>query len=83
MKPVLREIQTKKWRPALTVIVGFGALMVAVLVAAYVLRGVPSPQDVCTSKCKAFGKSGRLEYDGPATSRDQYKEAFSQCRCEF
>jgi len=40
-----------------------------------------SPQELCEKECERLHKTGELVYKGPATSKDFYKEAQSECKC--
>ena len=61
---------------------GFGAFIVASLIVGYYFSLVPSPSEACEQKCASAGKVGRLIYSGPATPKQVYKEANSECRCQ-
>ena len=47
----------------------------------YLMEDMPSPVQVCISKCAAYGKNGSLVYKGPDTPKDLYKLTHSECEC--
>jgi hypothetical protein len=69
-------------RRNIAVLGGFAALIGLSALVNHFLSQVPSPQQACNARCSAIGKQGRLSYSGPATPKEAYKEAHSECRCE-
>ena len=59
----------------------FGEPQGAFLLVAYFAGDRPTPQQACVQKCAALNKGGHLVYRGPATPKDFYKEANSECEC--
>ena len=69
-------------RRGLVVALGFAAFIAAVLLVAYLVRDLPSPEQVCIQKCALLKKDGHLVHKGPATPKDFYKQANSVCECQ-
>ena len=63
------------------VTLAFCGFLCLILLATYLVSGLPSPQQVCTKKCAEINKKGELVYNGPATPKDAYKELNSVCEC--
>jgi hypothetical protein len=67
---------------ATAVAIGFAVFIAISLAVAFLASSASSPKQSCMTKCSAFGKQGHLVYSGPATPKQQYKEAHSECQCE-
>ena len=52
----------------------------SVLVISFKSHG-PTAQQACTQRCSDGKKAGYLVYRGPATPKDSYKAAHSECEC--
>ena len=77
-----QAISSQKSRRSLAVLLGFLLFIAVSMLVAWGTSGLSSPQESCTRKCLASGRNGVLVYPGPATSKDFYKEANSECRCQ-
>jgi hypothetical protein len=62
--------------------IGFNLVVAISLFVAYFSLSTPSPRQACDAKCHALGKQGHLVYSGSATSKQFFKEAQSECRCQ-
>ena len=72
---------SKDTRRGLIVALVFGGLIALYLLGNYFMGDRPTPQQVCTQKCAGIKRDGYLVYRGPATPKDAYKAANSECEC--
>lgn len=64
------------------VLLGFVVPMLLVLLVAYLLRNVPSPEDACRKECAAVNRAGRLVYVYPSEmTAGMRSKGSTKCEC--